>query len=63
MLENNNIISVLFYAVLLKILILCWKILILCWKLSTEKLMPLNCGAGEDSSESLGQGGDLTIQC
>ena len=27
-------------------------------KLSTEELMPLNCGAGEDPWESLGQPGD-----
>ena len=30
------------------------KFSILRWKLSTEKLMLLNCGAGEDSWESLG---------
>ena len=29
-------------------------------KLSTEKLMLLNCGIGEDSWESLGLQGDLT---
>ena len=29
-------------------------------KLSTEELMPLNCGVGEDSWESLGLQGDLT---
>ena len=29
-------------------------------KLSTEKLMLLNCGVGEDSLESLGQQGDQT---
>ena len=32
----------------------------LCRKLSTEKLMLLNCGVGEDSSESLGLQGDPT---
>ena len=31
------------------------------WKLSAEELMLLNCGVGEDSSESLGQQGDPTI--
>ena len=31
-------------------------------RLSTEELMLLNCGAGEDSSESLGQQGDQTSQ-
>ena len=31
-------------------------------KLSTEELMLLNCGVGEDSSESLGQKGDQTSQ-
>ena len=30
--------------------------------LSAEELMLLNCGAGEDSQESLGQQGDQTIQ-
>ena len=29
-------------------------------KLSAEELMPLNCGVGEDSSESLGLQGDPT---
>ena len=29
-------------------------------KLSTEELMVLNCGVGEDSWESLGQQGDQT---
>ena len=29
-------------------------------KLSTEKLMLLNCGVGEDTRESLGQQGDST---
>ena len=29
-------------------------------KLSTEELMLLNCGVGEDSEESLGLQGDLT---
>ena len=29
-------------------------------KLSTEELMLLNCGVGEDSRESLGQQGDPT---
>ena len=29
-------------------------------KLSTEELMLVNCGVGEDSSESLGQQGDPT---
>ena len=29
-------------------------------KLSTEELMLLNCGVGEDSLESLGQEGDPT---
>ena len=32
----------------------------LCRKLSTEKLMLLNCGVGEDSWESLGLQGDQT---
>ena len=31
-------------------------------KLSTEELMLLNCGVGEDSWESLGQQGDPTSQ-
>jgi len=31
-------------------------------RLSAEELMPLNCGAGEDSSESLGLQGDQTNQ-
>ena len=31
-------------------------------KLSTEELMLLNCGVGEDSSESLGLQGDPTSQ-
>ena len=31
-------------------------------KLSTEELMLLNCGVGEDSRESLGQQGDQTSQ-
>ena len=31
-------------------------------KLSTEELMLLNCGVGEDSSESLGLQGDQTSQ-
>ena len=31
-------------------------------ELSTEELMPLNCGVGEDSWESLGQQGDQTSQ-
>ena len=31
-------------------------------RLSTEKLMLSNCGAGEDSSESLGLQGDQTNQ-
>ena len=31
-------------------------------KLSAEKLMPSNCGAEEDSSESLGLQGDQTSQ-
>ena len=31
-------------------------------KLSTEELMLLNCGIGEDSSESLGLQGDPTSQ-
>ena len=31
-------------------------------KLSTKELMLLNCGAGEDSWESLGQQGDQTCQ-
>ena len=31
-------------------------------RLSTKELMLLNCGAGEDSSESLGQQGDQTSQ-
>ena len=30
------------------------------WKLSTEELMHLNCGVGEDSWKSLGQQGDPT---
>ena len=36
-----------------------------CWtikKLSDKELMLSNCGAGEDSSESLGQQGDPTSQ-
>ena len=36
-----------------------------CWtikKLSNNELMLSNCGAGEDSSESLGQQGDPTSQ-
>ena len=33
----------------------------LCKSLSTEELMLLNCGAGEDSQESLGQQGDQTV--
>ena len=31
-------------------------------RLSAKELMLLNCGAGEDSSESLGQQGDQTSQ-
>ena len=31
-------------------------------KAECQELMPLNCGAGEDSSESLGQQGDPTSQ-
>ena len=31
-------------------------------RLSAEELMPLNCGAGEDSQESLGLQGDQTSQ-
>ena len=31
-------------------------------KLSAEELMLVNCGVGEDSSESLGQQGDQTSQ-
>ena len=31
-------------------------------RLSTEELMFLNCGAGEDSGESLGLQGDKTCQ-
>ena len=31
-------------------------------KWSAEELMPSNCGAGEDSVESLGQQGDQTSQ-
>ena len=31
-------------------------------RLSAEELMPLNCGAGEDSSESLGLQGNQTNQ-
>ena len=31
-------------------------------RLSTEELMLLNCGVGEDSTESLGQQGDQTSQ-
>ena len=31
-------------------------------RLSAEELMPLNCGAGEDSWKSLGQQGDQTNQ-
>ena len=31
-------------------------------RLSAEELMPLNCGAGEDSQESLGQQRDQTSQ-
>ena len=31
-------------------------------KLSTEELMLLNCGVGEDSQESLGLQGDQTSQ-
>ena len=31
-------------------------------RLSVEELMPLNCGAGEDSWESLGLKGDQTSQ-
>ena len=31
-------------------------------RLNTEKLMLLNCGAAEDSWESLGLQGDLTSQ-
>ena len=31
-------------------------------KLSTQELMLLNCGVGEDSSESLGQQGDPVSQ-
>jgi len=31
-------------------------------KLSTKELMLLNCGVGEDSSESLGQKGDQISQ-
>ena len=31
-------------------------------KAEPEELMPLNCGAGEDSLESLGQQGDQTSQ-
>ena len=38
------------------------KFSILCWTLSTEKLMLLNCGAGEDSWESLGEQGNPTSQ-
>ena len=30
------------------------------WTMSTEELMLLNCGAGEDSCESLGLQGDPT---
>ena len=30
--------------------------------LSTEELMPLNCGVGEDSWESLGLQGDANSQ-
>ena len=36
-----------------------------CWtikKLSTEELMLLNCGVGEDSQESLGLQGDPTSE-
>ena len=32
-------------------------------KLSTEELMLLDCGVGEDSWESLGQQGDATSPC
>ena len=32
-------------------------------KLSAEELMPSNCGAGEDSWESLGLQGDPTSLC
>ena len=32
------------------------------WRLSSEELMPLNCGVGEDSWESLGLQGDQTSQ-
>ena len=31
-------------------------------RLSTEELLPSNCGAGEDSLESLGMQGDQTSQ-
>ena len=31
-------------------------------RLSAKELMPLNCAAGEDSQESLGQQGDQTSQ-
>ena len=31
-------------------------------RLSIKESMPSNCGAGEDSCESLGQRGDLTCQ-
>ena len=30
-------------------------------RLSAKELMPSNCGAGEDSSESLGLQGDQTV--
>ena len=40
-----------------------WKMLLLFLFLKKfEKLMLLNCGAGEDSWESLGQQGDQTSQ-
>ena len=40
-----------------------WTFMVQLWRLSTEELMLLNSGAGEDSWESLRQQWDQTSQC